>query len=58
MNLDTVNKTIFDNEVENQMLIDSGCPEMVCGAGWMKTYESACGKHLEKVDNFKFGNSI
>ena len=61
MNLDTVNKTIFDNEVENQMLIDSGCPEMVCGAGWMKTYESACGKQLEKVekfDNFKFGNSV
>ena len=41
------------------MLIDSGCPEMVCGEAWLKTYESSCGKKFQmvgKVDHFKLGN--
>ena len=37
-----IDKTVFENE--NRMLIDSGCPGMVCGEAWLTAYESSCGK--------------
>ena len=58
LNLD-IDKSVFENEIENRMLIDSGCPEMVCGDAWLKTYESSCGKVFQKVgkeDLFRLGN--
>ena len=36
-------KSIFENEVANKALVDSGCPEMVAGLSWMKTYQTAMG---------------
>ena len=54
-----IDKSVFENEIENKMLIDSGCPEMVCGEGWLNTYESSCGQKFQKVgkeDHFKLGN--
>ena len=54
-----IDKSVFENEIENKMLIDSGCPEMVCGEAWLKTYESSCGRKFQmvgKIDNFKLGN--
>ena len=55
------NKSIFEEEVENRALVDSGCPEMVCGEEWMKTFEHSTDMIYEKVDmedNFKFGNEV
>ena len=55
------NRTIFENEVENKALIDSGCPEMVTGKGWIKTFESSEGRVFDTVDredSFKFGNDV
>ena len=42
-------------------MVDSGCPEMVCGEEWMKTFEHSTDMIYEKVDiedNFKFGNEV
>ena len=50
---------MFENEIENRMLIDSGCPEMVCGSAWLKAYESSCGRTFQeagKEDYFRLGN--
>ena len=58
LNID-IEKSVFENEIENRMLIDSGCPEMVCGQTWLKTYESSCGKTFRSVgkeDFFRLGN--
>ena len=58
LNLD-IDKSVFENEIENRMLIDSGCPEMVCGAAWLKAYESSCGRTFQEVgkeDFFRLGN--
>ena len=55
------NKSIFQNEVVNRALIDSGCPELVAGEGWIKTYQSFVGREFKDVDrkeNYKFGNEI
>ena len=55
------NRTIFENDVENKGLIDSGCPEMVAGKGWIRTFESCEGTAFETIDkenSFKFGNDI
>ena len=54
-------KSIFENNVENQAVLDSGCPEMVGGIAWLKTYEHSLGKELQrmdKVDFFKFGDMV
>ena len=40
MNIDQ-NKTIFENEVENLAIVDSGCPEAVAGKAWMRTFETS-----------------
>jgi hypothetical protein len=58
LNLD-IEKSVFENEIENRMLIDSGCPEMVCGSAWLKAYESSCGRTFQeagKEDYFRLGN--
>ena len=55
------NRSIFENEVENKALIDSGCPEMVAGKGWIRTFESSVGTVFDTVDregSFKFGNDV
>ena len=55
------NKTIFDNKVQNKALIDSGCPESVCGVRWLKTYESSMGcrfPEFNREESFKFGNKV
>ena len=55
------NKTIFQNEVVNRALLDSGCPELVAGEGWIKTYQSYVGmdfKDVDRKENYKFGNEI
>ena len=52
-------RSIFENEVENKALVDSGCPELVAGLSWLKTYESSKGKEFKTVkrsDIFKMGN--
>ena len=54
-------KSIFENKVENRAVLDSGCPEMVGGIAWLKTYEHSLGKELprlNKVDYFKFGDTV
>ena len=54
-----IDKSVFENEIENKMLIDSGCPEMVCGEEWLNTYESSCNRKFQTVgkeDHFKLGN--
>ena len=54
-----IDKSLFENEIENKMLIDSGCPEMVCGEQWLNTYESSCSRKFPTVgkeDHFKLGN--
>ena len=54
-------RTIFQNDVVNRALLDSGCPEMVAGEGWIKTYESFVGKEFKDVDrteNYQFGNEV
>ena len=55
------NRSIFENEVENKALIDSGCPEMVAGKGWIRTFESSEGTTFQTIDkenSFKFGNEV
>ena len=52
-------RSIFENEVENKALVDSGCPELVAGLSWLKTYESSKGeefKTIQRSDTFKMGN--
>ena len=54
-------RSIFENEVENKALVDSGCPELVAGLSWLKTYESSRGYEFKKVnrkDTFKMGNNV
>ena len=54
-------KSIFEEEVENRALVDSGCPEMVCGEEWMKTFEHSTDMKYEEIDledHFKFGNEV
>ena len=54
-------KSIFEAEVENKALVDSGCPEMVCGIDWMKTFEHSTERKYEELDiedHFKFGNEV
>ena len=54
-------KSIFEAEVENRALVDSGCPEMVCGIDWMKTFEHSTERKYEDLDiedHFKFGNEV
>ena len=54
-------KTIFEEEVENRALVDSGCPEMVCGRAWMKTFEHSTDRVYEITDmedHFKFGDEV
>ena len=56
-----VERSIFENKVENQAVLDSGCPEMVGGMAGLKTYEHSLGKQLERVDKieyFKFGDTV
>ena len=41
--------------------MDTGCPELVAGIAWLKTYENSIGKEFEKVDRkelFQFGNEV
>ena len=41
--------------------MDTGCPELVAGIAWIKTYENSVGKEFEKVDRkelFQFGNEV
>ena len=57
INLD---KSVFDNEVQNLGLLDSGCPESCAGESWMRQYEESIGKTLDtknKVEYFKFGDT-
>ena len=52
-------RSIFENEVENKALVDSGCPEMVAGLSWLKTFESSQGAEfptVKRADTFKMGN--
>ena len=54
-------KSIFEQEVENKALVDSGCPEMVCGKAWMKTFEHSTDQVYEVTDledHFKFGDEV
>ena len=54
-------RSIFENEVENKALVDSGCPEMVAGLSWLKTYESSQDKEFERVrrsDTFQMGDTV
>ena len=56
-----VERSIFENKVENQAVLDSGCPEMVGGMAWLRTYEHSLGQELERVDKvnyFKFGDTV
>ena len=58
--LDT-NKTIFEQEVENHGVVDTGCPEMVAGRAWLRTFENSMNKKCEvinKKDVFKFGDVV
>ena len=54
-------KSIFENKVENKAVLDSGCPEMVGGTAWLKTYEHSLGEELKEInkeDMFKFGDTV
>ena len=60
MNIDK-NKTIFENDVENLAVVDSGCPEPVAGKAWLRTFENSTGKTypvIEKKETFQFGDEI
>ena len=53
-------KSIFENEVENCLLIDGGCPVMLAGEAWLETYEDFCEKKFPTVEGhgvFNFGDS-
>ena len=45
-----IERSIFENSVENQAVLDSGCPEMVGGIAWLKTYEHSLGKEQKRVN--------
>ena len=54
-------KSIFDRQVQNKALVNSGCVDLVAGYPWMQTYESTknevfpvsnCG------DKFKLGETV
>ena len=54
-------KSIFENEVVNKALVDSGCPELVAGLSWLKTYQSSrCRefRNLNRSDTFQMGETI
>ena len=60
MNIDQ-NKTIFENEVENLAIVDSGCPEAVAGKAWMRTFETSRGityPIVRKTESFRFGDMV
>ena len=45
-------KSIVEQEVENEGVIDTGCPVMVAGEAWVRTFENGANK------KFKFGDEI
>ena len=54
-------KSIFENEVENLAVVDSGCPEPVVGKAWLRTFETSTDQIfpvIEKKETFKFGDDI
>ena len=54
-------ESIFDTGTTNNGLVDSGCPELVAGKGWIKTKESTDGTIYDifnRKDNFKFGDKV
>ena len=54
-------KTIFENDIANLGIVDTGCPELVAGLPWLRTYESSIGKELEVVERkelFQFGDEV
>ena len=60
LNIDQ-NRTIFENEIENLAVMDSGCPEPVVGKAWLKTFENSTGQTypvIEKKETFQFGDTI
>ena len=53
-------KSIFDHQVQNKALIDSGCPDLVAGYPWMETYESTKNELFPSSkcdDRFKLGET-
>ena len=54
-------KSIFENQVENKALIDSGCPELCAGVSWMETYQSTRGDKFKSISDhqtFKLGETL
>ena len=59
-----IDEDIFNNDLENAGIVDSGCPTAVMGKPWYKVYESGLkskgyrGDFLikETNENFKFGD--
>ena len=54
-------KSIFENEVQNKALVDSGCPELVAGLSWLRTYQSSKGIEfscINRKDVFQMGNTV